>query len=54
MDLMLSLWWAALDLVRAQDVMNDVVAVGRQTQADTDRLRAANERWDAVREMAGR
>lgn len=51
---MLSLWWAALELVRAQDLMHDVVAAGRRTQADADRLRAANERWDAVREMAGR
>ncbi len=45
----LARWYAATELIRAQDLMREVAAVGRATREDSDRLHAADARWDAAR-----
>lgn len=54
MDLIYSLWWAALELVRASDNMRELTACGRVTRPDVDRIHAADERWTQVRAECGR
>lgn len=45
----LSRWLAATELIRAADLLRDVAAVGRLTREDSDRLHAAEHRWDELR-----